>query len=307
MGDNVVAGRPIYESAWKRGYRDAWELLRNPYLSVGYTILTSVIAVLSAAVVDVVIQIAAPLFALTILVGGLIAVFAFFVCRAPFVQRKEARREIDRLLTQREPKLVVRNPKVQLRPPPVHNPLSMPEGATIAVHNDSDSIAEECEARLLEVKPFMEWTDLHEGNRIAYGSNAFSECPDIPVPAPLRWPAQSGGKETPSVKIPPRGDELLDVCYSEGNLEGGGDDKLFVAFASDEMSTKYALPEADIVLLVRLDSKGGIPVYCVCKYRPNPPMAEIEDQWVVNYFGPELPDMDEYRCFKETPRPPHWS
>ena len=305
MDDNLVAGYPLHESTWKRGYRDAWKRVRNPYLSIGYTVLTAVLAVLAAVVVDVGIQVA--LFALTVLIVGFIALFAGSVFRAPFAQRNESRSGIERLLAQREPKLVVRNPKVQLRPAPVYNPMSMPEAATLVVHNDSDSIAVECEARLLDVKPFMEFTNLHEGSRIAYGHNAFLGYPDIPVPAPLRWSAWSGGEETLGVNIPPRGDALLDVCYSEGNLQGDGEDKLFLAFASDGMSASFALPETDIVLLVRLDSKSSMPVYCVCKYRPSPPMIEIEDQWIVKYFGPELPDLDEYRCFKVIPRPQHWN
>lgn len=298
MDDNLIAGHTIRESGWKRGWKDGWEFLKNPYFGLGYAVFIGIITLLSAIVVA---PVAAALAALVVLVVSLIVVFAAYLFRAPFVQRDEARTAHEQLLDQLRPKLTVRNPSVQLRPAPVHNPLSVPEAATIAVHNDSDATVEECEARLLEVKPFMEWTNLHEGNRTLYGGNVFLAYPDMPVPAPLRWTAERDGVETPSVNIPPRGDALLDVCYSEGNLEGG-DDRLFLAFASNEMSDRYALPETDIVLLFRLDSKGSLPVFCVCKYRP----TEIVDQWVIKYFGPDCPNLDGYRCFKETPRPPYW-
>ena len=299
MGDDQIAGRQALESAWKRASKDTWAFLRTPLFYVVELLITGAAVVLSATLIDGAdIRIALPVIATVALPAIALIVMA---CRAPLVQRNEARKKILEFWHQQKPKLTISEAVVQDMPWEDFHSASIHDVSRVRIVNDSDAIAETCTASLLDIKPFVQRLDLQEGGRTIFGGNDFDGCPDIPFPISLSWSAHDSSNRSPSIDIPPRGDSLLDVCFYNSEYS-----KIALAFPSDEMRTRHLLPATDVVFSMRVDSKDCLPFYCVCRYRSNPLIVEIKDQCVIEYFGPDRPNLDDYRCFKETPRPPHW-
>lgn len=287
MSDYEIAGRPAFESMWKRAWVDAWAFLSKPYLGVGQVLAAIVIAILILAAV--VTEDTTRIVVAFALFFVLVCVAAGAVLRAPLAQRSEARKESVRLLKQQEPKLTIGEAVVNIMPPDDNQPTQVSFAFRIRVDNGSDGLAKKCAAQLLDVKPYVEWLSLVEDNRTLHGGNDFTGLPDIPLPMSLRW-----SNEASNTDIPIRGEALLDVCY--------GEDPTTLAFASDDMRARFPLPQTELVISIRIDSDGCLPIYCVCRYMPGTPIA----QDVIKYSGPDCPNIDDYREFKETPRPPYW-
>ena len=297
-GDYRIAGRPALENVWKRGMSDAWTFLRTPYPWVADALLTGATAILAAIFIDdTVTRTVVPFIAFII---GLLFAFVGATCRAPLMQRSEARNEIIQIRSQQEPKLTISNAIVQQMSSYYsdnYRQSIMPSALRIQIENNSDVAAENCTAKLLDMKPIVEWRDLIESDRIvSYGGNEFVGF-DVPFPIPLRWSAD----ESQKIDINARGEALLDVCFYEDRS-----DRITLVFTSESTESSYGLPVADVVLSVRVDSKDCMPIYCVCKYRPDPPILEMDDQCVVLYASREAPELNDYREFKMIPRPPEW-
>ncbi len=295
MGDYQIAGHPAFESLGRRTWNDAWAFFRTPLYTVAHLLLTAVVAISALFITEnIVTRIAAPSIAL---VGVLSVRIVVAVCLVAFAQRDEARKEAVRILGRLQPKLTIREvivhhlPTDNLgTPPPLYA-----VAVRICVENDSAAMAERCTAQLLDIKPLVEWLPLTDGCRTVYGWSAFDGLPDIPGPVPLRWSAS----KAPDIDIQPLGESWFDVCYYEPQY-------ITLAFHSDDMQHRYPLPETDVVFSVRIDSKDCLPIYCVCEYRPNSPMSEINDQCVIKYNGPDSPDLTDYQQFEQTPRPQEW-
>ena len=288
VGDYQIAGRPAFESVWKRAWVDAWAFLSKPYLGIGQVLVTIVIAILVLATVvtdDTTRTVVASALFIVLICVATVAVGC-----APLRQRSEARREAVRLLKQQEPKLTIREAVVQIMLPDDDHPTRISFAFRIRVENGSDGMAEKCAVQLLDVKPYVEWLPLVEGNRTLHGGNDFLGLPDLPLPVSLRWSAN----ESSSIDIPARGRALLDVCYDGG--------RTILAFHSGDMRLRYPIPQTDLVFSIRVDSEGCLPTYCVCRYMPNAPST----QDAIAYIGRDCPNIDEYRQFKETPCPPDW-
>ena len=300
MKDIQIAGQHPFEGVWKRAGKDTWAFVRTSRFYVAELTSTAVGMVSSATLIDGAIpRLAVPVAALALLP---ILILVFAACRAPFVQRNEARKEILELRRLQEPKLTIGPAVVQVVQVEYGNPASIHDVFRVRIVNDSDAMVEACTASLVDIKPFVQWLDLREANRTIYGGNDFDGYPDIPFPMSLSWSAHDSSSRAPSIEIPPHGDSLLDVCFYDFE-----NSNLVLAFPSNEMRTRYLLLETDVVFEIRIDSKDCLPIYCACKYRPNPPIIELIDQCVIEYVGPHSPGLDDYRCFKQTPRPPYWN
>ena len=295
MDHDVILGHQALEGAWKRGVRDGWAFLRNPYPSVLYTVFATVSALLATTVSGVAFQFIMPLTVCVALAVGLILVFAVAIYRAPFVQRNEARKALLELRRRLHPKLAIQKVVVQHPSPPLQDPPADYQAVRVRVGNDSDATAEKCEVKLLGIKPSVKWLPYTEGNRSAHMSEPDIQLmQELPYPIPLSWTS----KDEPSIDIPPRGDDLLDVCYY--HPEG---DSIELAFPSEDMRSQYRQFGTDVVFAIRLDSKGCLPVYCVGKYSPYP---QIDDPSVLLYEGQDCPDLKDYQQVEVTPRPQDW-
>ncbi len=295
MSEHQIAGRPAFESVWKRAWNDAWAFLRTPYHVVGNSLLTLLVTLLALNVTDdLTKQIVAPAIAFVFILGAVIVVTS---CRAPLAQRSEVRREAVRLSEKLRPKLTVGGTVVHQIPPDDCQPGAMPLAPRICLKNDSNVIAEKCIASLLDVKPFVETLPLVDGNRTAYGGNVLDGLPDIPFPIALRWSAN----EAPEVDIPAHGEALLDVCYYYYQVEW-----IALAFHSEDKRPQYSLPVADLLFSIRIDSRNCLPIYCVCKYMPDCPVMQVEGPCAIKYIGRDRPNLKDYQEFNETPRPSHW-
>ena len=148
---------------------------------------------------------------------------------------------------------------------------------------------------MLGIKPSVKWLPYTEGDRSAHMSEPDIQLmQELPYPIPLSWTS----KDEPSIDIPPRGDDLLDVCYY--HPEG---DSIDLAFPSKDMRSQYRQFGTDVVFAIRVDSKGCLPVYCVGKYSPYP---QVYDPSVLLYEGQDCPDLEDYQRVEEVPRPPDW-
>lgn len=291
-----IAGRPAAECLWRRAADDAWSILRTPLPWIAEAVATVAVAAIAVVLTDsMVVRIAAPLiaFAAVLILTGITSVL-----RAPIKQRDEARVQAAELCENLRPKLTVRNLEVQSMPPEIiGDVVLMTDVLRLLVENDSDSAVRKCEAKLLEIKPLVEWLPLIEGYKTAHGGSDFTGLPEIPLPMSLSW---SSGATT-SVDIPIREQAWLDVCYY--GMEGS---KIFLAFPSDDLRRQYALPDTHVVLSLRVDSEDCRPVFCICRYIPNPRIQEASDSCVIEYLGVERRSIDQYRQFRRMPRPAHW-
>ena len=297
MGDYLIAGRPAFESIWRRTRNDAWAFIRTPLYTIAHLLLTAVVAISAWFITENIgIRIAAPSIAL---VGVLSVRIVVAVCLVAFAQRDEARKEAVRILGRLQPKLTLREVIVHHLPPDNSGtpPPLYAVAVRICVENDSAVMAERCTAQLLDTKPLVEWLPLVEGDRYIRCLGEFEGLPDIPGPVPLRWSAS----KAPNIDIQPLGESLFDVCYYDSESQ-----YITLAFHLDDMQHRYPLRETDVVFSVRVDSKDCLPIYCVCKFRPRLPMSEINDQCVIKYNGPDRPDLKDYQQFEQTPRPSEW-
>ena len=293
MGDCEIAGLPESESIWRRTWNDAWAFLRTPRSIIIQLILIGVAEgsapfLIDGVIIRTMVQVIAP-FILPVIVS----VGAAY--RTPFVQRDEARKEAVRILGRLQPKLTLREIIVHHLPPDNSGaPLPLYAVAVrICVENDSAAMAERCTARLLDIKPLVEWLPLVEGDRYILRSGEFEGLPDIPAPIQLLWSASG----TPVIDIPPIGESWFDVCYNDSESP-----YITLAFHPDDMQHRYPLRETDVVFSIRVDSKDCLPIYCVCGYRPN----QFNEQCVIKYNGPDGPDLKDYQQSEQTPRPPEW-
>ena len=296
-GGYLIAGRPASENIWKRAWDDTLASLTRLFWVVEAILTGASVILVTILIDDTVMRAVVPA---TIFTGVLMLHAVTAVCGAPFKQRNEARKEIIRIREQQEPKLSISRAEVQQMPPyysDFDRQMIMPFALRIQIENAPDVTAENCVAELLDIKPVVEWKDLIEGDRtLSYGGNDFVGY-DVPFPMPLQWSAN----EEPKIDINARNRALLDICYYND-----ADDRITLAFTSEDLRNKYRLPATDVVLSVRIDSKDCLPIYCVCKYKPNPLILEIGDQCVIAYIGPERPDLNDYREFKTVPRPAEW-
>jgi hypothetical protein len=89
----IIAGRPVAENAWRRGFVDAWRAFTHPATAIPLAMLGAVGAVVSAIALGDVIGAVVSALGGPLVVGLL--VLAWALVRAPIRQRDEARRERD--------------------------------------------------------------------------------------------------------------------------------------------------------------------------------------------------------------------
>ena len=296
--DNLIAGREPLESAWRRATDQCKALLSTIRMRVAGPII-------GLAAVCATLFLIPPSLTGNIYIRSTLSVAAFIfflpliyisiVIHVLVSQRNEARDELLQRWDRQKPKLTVeKNPQIQRDLLGIIYPSSIPASFRVIVQNESEAIAENCTANLLEVKPLVNWLPFVEGSKTWQNDVGFPEMsPPAPLPAPLSW---SDNRSV--VDIPPLGGTLLDVCFYCPNEYGP--DYLAIGFASEDMRKNNPFWVMDIVLSISIQSKNCLPVYCVCKYMPDELIGEVA------YLGPDRPNVGEYRICKKTPRPPEW-
>ena len=301
MSDELIKGRNPSESVWRRAWNDSCVFLRTPFFFVAEIIFASASMVSAVVLTEQapVTRIAVPIVAL---ITPPVLTFLTTVCYAPFVQRDEARNEIMRLWDRLKPKLTVDEvePEVNLTE---HGQILPSEIVLLRIKNESLEPIERCTAQLIDVKPRVEWLDFVEDDRSSGQSIGFPT--QIPLPMPLAWFAQESKKEDSSLRIPPDAEALLELCHYYQD-RGNRIDRFTLSFQSQEMRSQYHLPVTEIVLSIRVDSDSCSPLYCIYTYCPEMPAAHCGEQRQIKYAGSGRPNIDEYRIFKQTPRPSHW-
>ena len=299
MGYDLIAGQDALESVGKRALKDAWAFLQTPPFYVSELALTAGAAVVlsTTLIYGANVHLAIPAIAPFTLPAITLVVVS---CRALFAQRNEARKEVLETRVRLKPKVDVGEVLVQELPMDYRNPSSTSETVRVRIVNDSDSVAEMCSASILDMKPELEWLPFEEEGRSSQIGNLSPQFRDVPFPVPLRWTADGSGSSI----IPARGDSLIDVFNCR--IERSVDDAITLASTSTEIDNHHRLPVTDVVFTIRIDSKDCLPIFCVGGYKPEPLMGELKDQCVIRYLGTEHPNLDDYRQFRESPRPRHW-
>ena len=298
--EDQIAGRPALESVWKRTWVDTAGFRSTPYFWLVESLLITTAVILTLLFTEnLVMQVVIPIVPL---IAGLAIPALGTVYRAPFVQRNEARKAHIRVLEKQSPKVTIVKAEVHQMPDKIDsigiaNFRSTPYALRIHVQNDSDGTAKNCTARLLDIKPLIKWLERIEGNRSVNNSTDFDGRPRMPLPATLSWSAD----QVPQIDIPPRGSALLDACYYNDTSQ-----HISPAFNSEDMRLQYFVVEQVVVLSIRVESEGSLPIFFVVKYDSNPVLSEIQNESVIKYVGRIKPNVDHYRECVMTPRPAHW-
>ena len=298
MNSQQIKARDNAESAWKRAWSDACAFFRTPFFYVTELIFASASVISAVVLTD-----QTPFARISVPVIALIVppaiTFVIAVCRSPIAQRNEARSEVLLLWAKLEPKLTIVEAEVKVNLIE-HGQVLISEMVLLRIRNESAATVERCTGHLIDVKPRVEWLDFVEGDRAIGQSIGFPT--EIPLPMPLVWFAQESKSEDSSLRVPPDGEALLELCHYYQD-RGDRRDLFTLAFQSKEMRGQHHLPVTEIVLSVCINSDLCPPLYCVCTYCPEMPAVDYGVRCQVMYRGPNRPNLDAYRIFKQTPRP----
>lgn len=288
MREYQIADRPASESVWRRTWDDT-KLSGNSWLLWIFEALIGVPAI----ILPIVFNYQAMTIAVISVVGLSVlpvSVFVVSVCRAPFKQRSEARREAIRLLELRKPKLTVTIRPERMLPElgwQLEEP-NLPSGFGIRIRNEADEPIKNCYATILNMDATKKYISRTDGGVTTYRDDEFDEgWVSGDIPRRLIWP----GGET-AICLRPRDQYVIDVFHyifgDERPL------KLNTLTSSDT----HELQDDVTLFLISAGDEDGLPVFCVCEYVPNAPTHE---KWSLRYEGPDQPDLKDYQSFEEIP------
>ncbi len=232
---------------------------------------------------------AAP--ATTLLLSGL-----FLLLTAPLKQRNEARKKLAEVREQLRPKLRIVNTlkSYELEGERVQDYVYI-EFLRLLVSNESDSPAINCKVSLLSVKPKIEYLPTIMGNTRYSGPNLFDGYPEAPYPVLLTWSDYASDGPQISRDISARGQAQVSAFRFES---GKG---LFIAFATEQQSRQFRLPETEVVFSLRVDSDNAVPRFYVLRYRPNVTASVEPDPSEILQCGDTTFDLEQFREKVQTP------
>ena len=237
-----------------------------------------------------------PLVAISAILVFLFSPFLVGFALAPYRQRNEVREELAEVHERLRPELRIVNTlkSYELEGERVQDYVYI-EYLRLLVSNESDSSAINCKVSLLSVKPKLAYLPTIVGNTRYSWPDPFEGYPEPPYPISLTW--SDYGSEGPQVSrdISLRGQAQVSAFRFES---GKG---LFIAFATQEQSKQFRLPETEIVFSLRVDSDNALPRFYVLRYRPNVTAFVEPNPSEILQCGDTTFDLEQFREKVQTP------
>ena len=224
------------------------------------------------------------------IISAIALVFAFAFVRAPYSQRNEARRELADIQQKLAPRLRVVEPRRSFNTDEnLANALIYVEYIRLVVANPSDSIATNCRASVVDVKPKIRYTPTIINGIPFRVTKDFPGYTEIPFPISLRWSDSDAGGTATERSIPPRGQAQVDVMHYTASQE------YYPAFSPKLNVKRFELPETEVVFAIRLDSDGCLPYFYVIRYFPTTEVLGPINPLEILYGGPDMSNLKDFR------------
>lgn len=281
-------GTDISQSALARARVDTRRFISSPSFWVMEVVITALAATASVwlsfpQVLAIISSVSAPI--LLLLLASLVA-----LARAPLVQRNEARRELVESQRRLKPRLRV----IEARKPfdtefSLANELTYVEYVRLVVANQSDSIASNCKASLVEMRPKNRYIRTVIDGIPFKAADDFAGHTEIPFPISLMWSDKEAGGSATYRSIGPLGQAQVDVMDYRASVAPHPE-------FSPKLSIKgFELPETEVVFSIRLESDDCLPYFYTVRYLPNAVALGPIEPLQILHEGSEIPNLEDFR------------